>query len=99
MRVFFTPEAERQAEEMDAWWRAHRPKAPGLFARELAELRDLLAGSPTLGVRYRSRTGREVRRILMPKTRSHAYFELDEQLEAIVVLAIWGAPRRRGPRL
>ena len=35
MKLFFTPQAERQAAEMDSWWREHRPGARDLFAREL----------------------------------------------------------------
>jgi len=99
MKVVFTPEAEQQADEMDTWWRAHRPKAPGLFARELAAVRESIAGTPTLGVRYRTRSGKVAQRILMPKTRTHVYFEVDEEQDMVVVLAVWGAPRRRGPRL
>jgi hypothetical protein len=34
MKVAFTPEADRQATELDGWWREHRPAAPDLFARE-----------------------------------------------------------------
>lgn len=99
MKIGFTPEAERQADEMDTWWRAHRPKAPGLFARELVEVGESIAATPTLGIRYRTRSGKVARRILMPKTRTHVYFEVDDEKEMIVVLAVWGAPRRRGPRL
>lgn len=99
MRVAFTPEAEQQADEMDTWWRAHRPKAPGLFAREFAEVRESIAGTPTLGVRYSTRSGKAAQRMLMPKTRTHVYFEVDEEQDTVVVLAVWGAPRRRGPRL
>ena len=41
MKVYFTPEAEEQVDEIDLWWRANRLKAPGLFARELAEAKVL----------------------------------------------------------
>lgn len=99
MRVVFTREAEQQADEMDTWWRAHRPMAPGLFASELAEARASISAPPTPGVRYRARHGKVVQRMLMPKTRTHLYFEVDEEQELVVVLAVWGAPRRGGPRL
>jgi hypothetical protein len=35
----------------------------------------------------------------MPKTRTHVYYEVDWERDIIIVLAIWGAPRRRGPHL
>jgi len=58
MRVVFTPEAERQADETDTWWRAHRSKASGLSARELTDVREPIANTPTLGVRHRTRSGK-----------------------------------------
>jgi plasmid stabilization system protein ParE len=99
MKLVFTPEAERHASEMDGWWREHRPGARDLFARELAEARELIAATPTIGVTYRAPSGKLVRRVLLPKTRNHVYFEVDEERDLVIVLAVWGAPRRRGPRL
>jgi plasmid stabilization system protein ParE len=99
MKLVFTPEAQRQANEMDAWWREHRPDARDLFARELAEARELILATPGIGVTYTSANGKTARRVLLPKTRNHVYFELDEQQDLVIVLAVWGAPRGRGPRL
>jgi len=99
VKLLFTPEAERQATEMDAWWREHRPGARDLFARELADVQELIAGAPTAGAKYTTRSGEPFRRVLMPKTKNHVYFEGDEAEGLIIVHAIWGAPRGRGPRL
>ncbi|MFL5264425.1 MAG: type II toxin-antitoxin system RelE/ParE family toxin [Anaeromyxobacteraceae bacterium] len=99
MKLVFTPEAERQASEMDAWWREHRPDARDLFARELAEARELMAATPGVGVTYTDANAKTARRVLLPKTRNHVYFEVDEQRGLVIVLAVWGAPRRRGPQL
>ena len=98
MKLVFTPEAERQANEIDAWWREHRPDARQLFARELAEARELILATPGIGVKYTAASGKTARRVL-PKTRNHVYFEVDEERELVIVLAVWGAPRRRGPLL
>jgi hypothetical protein len=38
-----------------------------------------------------------VHRLLMAKTRNHVYYAIEET--EIVVLAIWGAPTGRGPKL
>lgn len=62
-------------------------------------MRESIAGPPTLGVRHRTRTGKVAQLVPMPKTRTRAYFEVDEEQDMVVVLAVWGAPRRRGPRL
>ncbi len=99
MKLVFTPEAERQANEMDDWWREHRPDARDLFAREFAEARELILGTPSVGVTYTAASGKTARRVLLPKTRNHVYFEVDEQRDLVIVLAVWGAPRRRGPPL
>jgi hypothetical protein len=99
MKLVFTPEAESQATAMDTWWREHRPGARGLFARELAEARDLITGTPTGGAMYTTASGKRFRRVLMPKTKNHVYFEVDETRGLIIVHAIWGAPRGRGPEL
>ena len=99
MKLVFTPEADRQATKMDTWWREHRPKARDLFARELAEAGELIASAPTVDAMYTTRSGKPARRVLMPKTRNHLYYEVHEAQGLVVVLAVWGAPRGGGPRL
>ncbi len=99
MKLVFTPDAERQVNEKNSWWREHRPAARDLFARELAEAGALIASTPSAGAVYTSRRGQQFRRVLMPKTKNHLYFEVDEVRELVIVHAIWGAPRGRGPRL
>jgi hypothetical protein len=57
-----------------------------------------IAASPALGQRVEQRGGNVwVRRWLMPKRRNHVYYAIEAT--EIVVLTIWGAPRRRGPKL
>jgi plasmid stabilization system protein ParE len=99
VKLFFTPGAERQATEMDAWLREHRPGARDLFARELAEARELIAGTPTAGTKYMAVSGMPFRRVFMPRTKNHIYFEVDEAQGVVIVHALWGAPRGRGPKL
>ena len=84
---------------MDAWWREHRPGAPDLFALELAEAATLIAGTPAVGATYTTRRGRTFRRLLMPKTKNHVYFQIDEARALVIIHAVWGAPRGRGPKL
>jgi plasmid stabilization system protein ParE len=97
MKVYFTPEAEAQVDEIDLWWRANRPKSPGLFARELAEAKLFITNTPKLGRFYARLDGQDVRRIVLRKTGHHVYYS--EQPERITVHSVWGAPKGRGPNL
>ncbi len=97
MKIVFTIEAEHQADACDAWWRQHRPSASGLFARELSDAKGAIAGMPSIGRVYTILDGRPVRRLLLPKSRNHVYYVVEE--ECIVVHAVWGAPKGRGPNL
>jgi hypothetical protein len=35
----------------------------------------------------------------MPRTKHHLYFRVDVPKQVVEVLAVWGAPRGRGPRV
>jgi plasmid stabilization system protein ParE len=98
MRLRLTPRALADAKRMKTWWRRHRAKAPDLFERELDETLERMLATPTLGIAYTSE-GAEVgvRRVLMPKTQSHVYY--GTTAEEVVVLTVWGARKRRGPKL
>jgi len=84
--------------EKRAWWEQHRDKAPGLFVEELAivvgKLRD---GSDSERQQYGLRRGRIIWRILMPKTRNHVYYRVDEGTQQVEVLLVWNAVAARGP--
>ncbi|MBX3224455.1 MAG: hypothetical protein KF795_28320 [Labilithrix sp.] len=97
MRFRFTPRAEAEAEREQAWWREHRPDAPEVFANELAQAIGQIVRRPTAGAIYPSTFPDVVRRVLLTKTRNHVYFTVHE--DEIVILSVWGAPRRRGPKL
>jgi hypothetical protein len=48
---------------------------------------------------YRETKGRTIRRLLMPRTSYHVFFEVNDRQEKVHVLAVWHAVRGRGPRL
>lgn len=100
MRVRFTPEARLAVREKRAWWERHRDKAPRLFAQELAtivaKLRD---GADEESQRYAARGGRIIWRILMPRTRNHVYYRLDEAAEEVEILLVWNAAAGKSPDL
>jgi plasmid stabilization system protein ParE len=91
--------ARQQATNFHRWWRKNRPASPDLFARELEAARKFIANTPELGTVYVERHGTVVRRVLMPKTENHVYYEIDREKGIAIILAIWGAPKERGPKL
>jgi mRNA-degrading endonuclease RelE of RelBE toxin-antitoxin system len=93
VRIRYTKRAELSIERIDDRWRTHRLAAPDLFWTEL------LQTSPERGALYKTRKGNKVRRVLLPKTDYHVYFEIDSDADRIMILVVWGARRERGPKL
>lgn len=98
MRVRFTPEALLAVREKRAWWLQHRDKAPELFVQELAstvaKLRD---GTDTERHQFAARGGHIIWRILMPKTRNHIYYRVNDRAAEVEVLLVWNATAGRTP--
>jgi hypothetical protein len=69
--VVVSPEAERQIEVIDAWWRINRRAAPQLFIEELAEAVAVIEFAPEVGRRYAHPEVKGVRRVLLRATRHH----------------------------
>jgi plasmid stabilization system protein ParE len=84
---------------MEQWWVEHRPVSPALFADELERTFQQICETPGVGTRWPTARRPKLRRILMPRTENHVYFQVDESTRTVHVLAVWGAPRGRGPRL
>jgi hypothetical protein len=99
VRFVITPKVRRQVERARAWWERHREKAPGPFAEELAEAENHLRAAPESGELWRIRGKRTIRRWLLRKTAQHLYYVYSPEHDEILVLALWGARRGRGPRL
>ncbi len=99
MKLRIGKQAQRQAVRIEQWWDEHRRAAGSLFADELERTLQLLRDVPGAGVRWPTVRRPRLRRILMPNTGNHVYFEVDEESHTVYVLAIWGAPRGRSPKL
>jgi plasmid stabilization system protein ParE len=98
MKVRLAPRALADAQRLKGWWVRHRRKAPDLFEQELDGALVSIAAMPTLGTLY-EQEGRDVgmRRFLMRKTGHHIYYAV--VASEVVVIAIWGARKERGPKL
>jgi hypothetical protein len=100
LRVRFTPEARLAAQEKRAWWEQHREKAPRLFVQELASLvAKLRNGDDEERQQFAARGGRIIWRALMPKTRSHVYYRVNEAADEVEILLIWNAVAGATPDL
>lgn len=99
MKFEVSKRARRQIERIQAWWIANRQDAPTLFLDELAEAERQLRAKPTLGVIYSAHKSGEVLRILLTRTSNHLYYRYRADRDELTVLAVWGAPRERGPKL
>ena len=100
MRTRLAEPAQAEARRMQRWWRANRPKAPKLFALELADTRRRIAEKPDVGLVYAVRAGGViVRRVLMPKTRTHVFYEVWEDEDMAMIVALWGAMKEHGPEV
>ena len=97
MKVRVSARARREFERCDAWWRSNRD-ASDLLTREVLDVLDRLRDNPDLGALYEAVDFKTpVRRISMPKCEHHVYHARVGDL--VVVLAVWGARRRHGPKL
>jgi hypothetical protein len=53
--------------------------------------------TPMMGKVYEGDVGFPVRRVLLKKTATHLYFGVNG--DELIALSVWGARRRRGPKL
>ena len=99
MKLIFSEEADQDVEAIDAWWRENRLDAPRLFAEELASVCQAIQRKPLIMKPYTERRGMVIRRWQLRRTLQHVYFVADLENDLITVLRVWGARRRRGPKL
>jgi hypothetical protein len=85
-------------ERIDARWREHADD-PGIFAAEFLAAVERLESGTTSGSPFPTAKRPALRRVLMPKSRCHLYFEIDAAHEAIQILHIWDGRRERAPKL
>jgi len=98
MKLRLARRALAEAKRLKTWWRENRPDAPDLFEEELNAALDRIAVKPNIGALYeQGNLDVPVRRVLLPKTKNHVYYAVQD--DEIVVVSVWGAPKQRGPKL
>ena len=94
--VRFTATAQRHIRREKAWWTENRVHTEILGA-EVEEALRVLAFLPGAGTAYPHAGVAALRRLYLPKIACHLYYTFDDR--EVIVRAMWGARRRRGPRL
>lgn len=95
-RVQFTVTAQRHVRAEKSWWLEHRVSAD-VFASELEAALQVAALLPGAGAQYEKAGVPGLRRLYLPKVACHLYYSFNE--DAVIVRALWGARRHRGPQL
>jgi plasmid stabilization system protein ParE len=95
-RVRFTATARRHVDREKAWWLEHRDYQE-IFAAEVEAALNILAILPGAGTLYPHTNVSGLRRLYLEKMAAHLYYTFDA--EEVVIRALWGARRERGPKL
>ncbi|MBT9556644.1 MAG: type II toxin-antitoxin system RelE/ParE family toxin [Myxococcales bacterium] len=93
------PRAEQDIVRIDTWWRENRPGAPDLFYDEFERATEFLRSAPRIGRLDRATGLPGVRRYLIRATGHHIYYCFRDELDTVVILALWNAVSGHGPLL
>lgn len=99
MKIRVSGRARVRIQRQDEWWRSHRIDAPDLFKQELTTAFQRILPAPKIREPYGDLGGEPVWRVLMPKTGQHVYYTVDDDAAEVVIETVWGARRKRGPKL
>ncbi|PYR51280.1 MAG: hypothetical protein DMF89_06100 [Acidobacteria bacterium] len=95
-RIRFTATAQEHVRREKAWWLANRDNT-GVFAEELEQALKIVATLPGAGTPYAQSPVPGVRRIYLRRVVAHLYYTFDD--DEVIIRALWGARRERGPRI
>ena len=93
-RISFTATAQRQVQREKAWWLQNRVHIE-VLATELEAALGTLELLPGVGTLYSQPGVASVRRFYLLNIACHLYDTFDD--DEIVIRAMWGARRGRGP--
>jgi plasmid stabilization system protein ParE len=95
-RLRFTATAQEHVRREKAWWLANREHTD-VFTGELEQALQLIAALPGAGTLYAQSPIPGVRRVYLRRVAAHLYYTFDS--EEVIIRALWGARRQRGPRI
>jgi len=97
VNVELSDRAHLEMQRINAAWRK-QADFPELFLDELLETVKLIETTGVLGTPYQVKAKRRVTRLLMEKCEYHVYLVRQSE-DLAVVVSIWSARRKRGPKL
>jgi plasmid stabilization system protein ParE len=95
-RVRFTATAQRHLSLEKTWWLENRDHTE-VFVEELEQALKIVVAFPGAGTPYARSPIPGVRRVYLRKVAAHLYYTFDD--DEVIIRALWGAHRERGPRL
>jgi plasmid stabilization system protein ParE len=93
-RVRFTATAQHHVDREHAWWLQNRDHRE-LFATELEAAIQMIAVLPGAGTPYVDAGVTGLHRVYLRRISCHLYYTFDDR--EIIVRALWGARKERGP--
>jgi hypothetical protein len=92
----FTRTAQEHVAREKAWWLENRNHTE-ILAEELEQGLKVIVILPGAGTLYQRSPVRGVRRVYLRRTALHLYYTFDD--DEMIVRALWGAYRGRGPQM
>lgn len=96
--VQFSDVAAGHVEDIANWLKGNGRNADRFLA-ELQRATALLVSSPEMGAAFGRRRKGRVRRVLLRESAMHVYYVYRPDPDVVLVVAVWGARRGRGPKL
>ena len=93
--VSFTVTAQQHVAQEKAWWLENRDHME-VFVEELEQGLRIVSMLPGAGTVYAGSPVPGVRRVYLRRVALHLYYTFDD--DVVIIRALWGARRERGPQ-
>lgn len=97
LRIEIEPQAIAQLDELDMWWREHRPESRTSVLDELEHALAALREQPDIGALYTRGGVHNVRLLRLHGTPYLLYYHHEPGGDLLSVVAVWSGMRGVGP--
>lgn len=98
MEIRIGKRAQQQVRRESSWW-LENADYPLTFETEFEWLLRCLLETPTLGLPHPTEKRPHALRVLLPESKCHVLYTLERDKTLIAIHSVWGARRKRGPKL